>query len=194
MMEQADGVLDIKYEEKGEYVEGKVVTEALAHVAIGVDDTDSANEGATFALTLSLLDLLSSIDGLHRISHNVGFLYPDVPEKTAGNAVSYIELGVRRGLIDSIVSAAADYLRAQTHSENTGMAVKIGHRTCPALFEFTKKARTGVVTVEEAMAAAKKSRVKVYEITGTRGLIGAVASLGMIDCSSEALMDVKKNI
>ncbi|HTX43763.1 MAG TPA: hypothetical protein VMC61_03465, partial [Methanocella sp.] len=86
MMESADGILDVKYFKKGDHVEGIVITEALTHVAIAVDDTDDSISGATFAITLSLLDLLTSIEGVRRISHNVGFLYPDVPAKTAGNA------------------------------------------------------------------------------------------------------------
>jgi len=194
MMESADGVLDIKYSKKGDYVEGIVVTEALTHMAIAVDDTDDAASGATFALTLSLLDLLASIEGVHRISHNVGFLYPDVPVKTAGNAVSYIELAVKKELIESVIQNAADYLKAQTHSDNTGMAVKLGLKNCPELLNFARKARNGIVTIDEALAAAKKSRVRTYEITGQRGLIGAIASLGMIECPPEKLMDVRTAI
>jgi len=191
MMESADGVLDIKYVKKGNYVEGIVVTEALTHMAIAVDDTDDAMSGATFAITLSLLDLLSSIEGVHRISHNVGFLYPDVPGKTAGNAVSYIELAVKKELVESLIQSAAEYLKAETRSQDTGMAVKLGLKNCPELLGFARKARTGIVTIEEALAAAKKSRVRTYEITGKRGIIGAVASLGMVDCPPEKLMDVR---
>jgi hypothetical protein len=192
MMESADGVLDIKYSKKGNYVEGIVMTEALTHMAIGVDDTDDGESGATFALTLSLVDMLSSIEGVRRISHNVGFLYPDVPLKTAGNAVSYIELAVKKELVESLIQQAAEYLKAETLSSDTGMAVKLGLKNCPELLSFARKARNGIVTLEEAMAAARKSRVRTYEITGKRGLIGAVASLGMIECPPDKLMDVTK--
>ncbi|MCD1296121.1 hypothetical protein CUJ83_14045 [Methanocella sp. CWC-04] len=192
MMEQADGVLDITYDEKPDYVEGVIVTEALTHVTIGIDDTDSEEGGATFALTLSLLDLLSSIEGVYRVSHNVGFLYHDVPYKTAGNAVSYIEMGIMHDLVDPVIQSAHEYLESQTRSDNTAMAVKIGLKACPALLEFTKKARKGIVTVDEALSAAKDSGVMVYEVTGNRGIIGAVAALGMIDYPPEELMDVTK--
>lgn len=194
MMEQADGVLEIKYASQDSYVKGVIATEALTHMVIGVDDTDTPEHGATFALTLSLLDLLSSIEGVHRISHNVGFLYPGVPEKTAGNAMSYIELGVKPELVDSIVQAAIDYIRAQTRSEHTGMAVKKGLRRCPELVQFTRRARSGLVTVEEAVTAARKSGVRTYEVTGSRGIIGAVAALGMMDCPESTLMDVRKEL
>jgi hypothetical protein len=194
MMESADGVLDIKYSKKGNYVEGIVVTEALTHMAIGVDDTDDAESGATFALTLSLLDMLASIEGVRRISHNVSFLYPDVPDKTAGNAVSYIELAVKKELVDSLIQSAIEYLREETKSSQTGMAVKLGLKSCPQLIDFAGRAREGIVTVEDALSAAKKSRVRTYEITGKRGLIGAIASLGMIECPPEKLMDVTRAI
>ncbi|WP_048197990.1 hypothetical protein [Methanocella arvoryzae] len=194
MMEQADGVLDVRYSQKGAYTEGVVATEALKHIVIAVDDTDSATHGATFALTLSLLDQLSAIEGVHRISHNVGFLYPDAPGKTAGNSVSYIELGAKAELVESIIQTAIEYVKSQTGSEHTGMAVKVGLRNCPELMRFTRKARTQIVTVEEALEAAEKSKVRTYEITGRKGLIGAVAALGMVDCPPETLMDVKKEI
>ncbi len=192
MMESADGVLDIKYSRKGNYVKGIVVTEALTHMTIGVDDTDDAESGATFALTLSLLDLLSSIEGVRRISHNVGFLYAGVPDKTAGNAVSYIEMAVKKELVESITQRAIEHLRSQTKSADTGMAIKMGLKTCPELVDFTRRARSGIVTIDEAMAAARKSRVRTYEITGRRGLIGAIASLGMMECPPEKLMDASK--
>ncbi len=194
MMESADGVLDIKYSRKGNYVEGIVATEALTHMAIGVDDTDDGESGATFALTLSLLDLLSSIEGVRRISHNVAFLYPDVPFKTAGNAVSYIEMAVKKEMVESLTQRAIEYLRSETRSKDTGMAVKLGLRTCPELLGFAQRARNGTVTIEEALAVAKKSRVRTYEVTGRRGLIGAIASLGMMECPPEKLMDVAEPI
>lgn len=194
MMEQAEGVLDIKYKKKGDYVEGVVVTEALTHMAIGVDDTDNEDSGATFALTLSLLDALASIEGVHRVSHNVGFLYPGVPFKTAGNAVSYIELGVKRTLVDSIIETAIEHVRSRTRSGETGMAVKVGLKSCPELVDFTRHARNGIVTLDEAQAVAKKSRIRTYEVTGKRGVIGAVAALGMMECPPEKLMDVNQEM
>ena len=194
MMEQADGVLEIKCTPKDNYVKGVIATEALTHMAIAVDDTDTPEYGATFALTLSLLDLLTSIEGVYRVSHNVGFLYPGVPGITAGNAVSYIEMGVKPDLAGSIVDTAIEYLRSETKSDNTGMAIKTGLRRCPELVKFTRRARSGVVTLDEALDAAKKSRVDVHEITGSRGIIGAVAALGMVDCPEGTLMDVRKDI
>ncbi|AFD00015.1 protein of unknown function (DUF1743) [Methanocella conradii HZ254] len=194
MMESADGVLDIMYNKRGCYVEGVVVTEALTHMAIAVDDTDEAESGATFALTLSLLDLLSSIEGVRRISHNVGFLYPGVPGKTAGNAVSYIELAVKKEVVESLIQRAVEYLKGQTLSKNTGMAVKVGLKPCPELVGFAARARRGIVTAEEALAVARRSRVRTFKISGERGIIGAVAALGMIDCPPEDLMDVTRAI
>jgi hypothetical protein len=194
MMEQADGVLDIRYGSKGSYVKGVIATEALTHVTVAVDDTDTPEHGATFALTLSLLDQLAAIEGVHRISHNVGFLYPGVPGITAGNAVSYIELGVKPEMVNAIVETAIETVRSHTKSENTGMAVKTGLRRCPELVRFTRRARTGIVTLEEALAAAKTSKIRTFEVTGQRGIIGAVAALGMIDCPEGTLMDVRKEI
>jgi len=67
-------------------------------------------------------------------------------------------------------------------------------KSCPALVDFTIKARSGIVTEEEALAVAKKSRLRTYEVTGKRGIIGAVASLGMMECPPEKLMDVSQDL
>jgi tRNA(Ile2) C34 agmatinyltransferase TiaS len=44
------------------------------------------------------------------------------------------------------------------------------------------------------VAAARKSGVRTYEVTGNRGIIGAVAALGMMDCPESTLMDVRKEL
>jgi tRNA(Ile2) C34 agmatinyltransferase TiaS len=108
--------------------------------------------------------------------------------------MSYVELAVKRELVETLIQQAIEYLRSETKSKETGMAVKLGLRTCPELRGFARRARDGIVTVEEALAAAKKSRVRTYEITGQRGLIGAVASLGMMECPPEKLMDVNQSL
>lgn len=141
-----------------------------------------------------MLDQLTAVEGVQRISHNVGFLYPGVPGITAGNAVSYVELGVKPEMVDAIVETAIETVRAHTKSENTGMAVKTGLRRCPELVRFTRRARTEIVALEDAIVAANQSKVSTFEITGSRGIIGAVAALGMVDCPEGTLMDVRKDI
>jgi two-component system chemotaxis sensor kinase CheA len=62
------------------------------------------------------------------------------------------------------------------------------------LVQEVQSGSTGEACIEEALEAAEKAGVATYEITGRRGIIGAVAALGMVDCPEGTLMDVSKEI
>ena len=57
----AMGVRRIEHTKKGNYIEGKIYTPALEHITVGIDDTDDDEEGATWAISLSLLNNLTNI-------------------------------------------------------------------------------------------------------------------------------------
>ena len=102
MMSGAKGVTRVKVRKKGGVVEGEVYTRALTHVIIGIDDTDSPEGGATFALALALLQHIAGMEGLIPIGHHVAMLYPALPGKTAGNSCSFIDVAAEPGVIDQI--------------------------------------------------------------------------------------------
>ena len=97
MMSRADGVIRVEPRHEGHLVKGKVWTRALTQVTIGIDDTDTKEGGATFALALALLNHLTRIKGILPISHHIAMLNPDVFEKTAGNSSSFIEVAIMPG-------------------------------------------------------------------------------------------------
>ena len=78
MMARAEGVVRVESKHGPHIVEGKVWTRALMQVTIGVDDTDTREGGATFALALALLSYVSRQKGVIPISHHVAMLNPDV--------------------------------------------------------------------------------------------------------------------
>ena len=94
MMARAEGVIQVKTRHAGPIVEGNVRTRALMHITIGIDDTDSEEGGATFALALALLSHVTRIKGVLPISHHVAMLNQNVFAKTAGNSASFIEVAV----------------------------------------------------------------------------------------------------
>lgn len=194
MMRDAKGVLDLRISKRGEFIEGEIVTKALSHVTIAIDDTDTEEEGATFALALSLLDRLDSLDYVEAIAHKVGFLNPRVRQKTAGNAVSFIELGVYPEKVPAVIKNAIAYVGRETHSDRTGMAIRLGLEIDHRLKAFANEARTRHVSAEEARRAAKACKLEVIEVSGELGIIGAVAAIGMGDSKFEVLMDPRKKI
>ncbi len=194
MIKDAKGILDLRVSKKGEFIEGEIVTKALTHLTIAIDDTDTEEEGATFAVALSLLDRLDALDYVEAISHKVGFLNPRIRYKTAGNAVSFIELGVYPEKVQAVIKNAIAYVSRETHSDRTGMAIKFGLGVDTRLKRFANEARTRHVTVEEARKVARACKVEAIEISGELGIAGAVAALGMVDCKPEVLMDPRKKL
>ncbi|RJS71956.1 MAG: hypothetical protein CW694_03880 [Candidatus Syntrophoarchaeum sp. WYZ-LMO15] len=189
MIQFAEGVVEVRVKEHPGYTEGTVLTDALLHLTIGVDDTDTKDRGATFALTLSLLNVLSSLPGVTAIAHKVAFLKPDIPYRTVGNAVSFIELAIKPGVLDIVIDEAVRYLQSETLSDETAMAYRTGFRENQHLRVFAARARSEEVVVEDAKEAAELSGVKILEITGSRGIIGAVAAVGLSGLPKEILLN-----
>ncbi|VUT27776.1 MAG: tRNA(Ile2) 2-agmatinylcytidine synthetase TiaS [Candidatus Syntrophoarchaeum sp. GoM_oil] len=189
MMRFAEDVLEVRIEEHPGYTEGVILTEALLHLTIGVDDTDFEDKGATFAVTLSLLNVLSTLPGVIPIAHRVAFLYPNIPYKTAGNSVSFIELAIKPNMLEMVIDEAVRYLKSETLSDETAMAYRTGFIENQRLRAFASMARREEVSYEDAMRVADITNVGVFEITGKRGVIGAVAALGLSGLSKEILLD-----
>jgi len=189
MMQLAEGVIEVRVEKHLNYTVGTILTEALLHLTIAVDDTDWADRGATFALTLALLNMLLALPGVFPISHKVAFLKPDLPYRTVGNSVSFIELAIRHNMLEMAIDESVKYLKSETLSDNTGMAYRTGFRENSGLRAFAAKARCEEVTVEDARRVAELANVGVIEVTGGRGIIGAVAALGLSGLPPEVLFD-----
>jgi len=188
----AQGVRELRVEQVEGYVRGIITTDCLEHLTIGIDDTDTVESGATWALALSLLKDLEGI--AEGISHKVVLLNPNVKYKTAGNAASFIEVAAPPERVGSIVSRIINIVEKKTYSENTAIAVLKGLTIPEKLKIFANRVRKMEVTVKEAEDAAKKTGVSVYEVTGKRGIIGAIASLAFFRSSPEVLINYNASL
>ncbi|MEX2723892.1 MAG: hypothetical protein Q6367_008360 [Candidatus Freyarchaeota archaeon] len=191
-MRNAKGVLRVEFEDKGNYTEGRIFTKPLEHLTLGIDDTDTEEEGATWALSLSLLDYLS--ENVEKISHKVVMLNPNIKYKTAGNAVSFIEIAADPKKYQEIVSSSVDFLKKRTLSEDTAIAVLRGLEIPKELIDFANKVRAKEVEIGEALEVAQKCGIEIFEVTGKRGIVGAVASLAFWESKPDILMDASTSI
>jgi len=183
----AQGVRELRVEQREGYVRGVIATDCLEHLTIGIDDTDTAESGATWALALSLLKSLEGF--VEGISHKVVLLNPNVKYKTAGNAASFIEVAAPSDRVSSLVSKVISIVENETYSDNTAIAVLKGLTIPDELKVFANRVRRMEVTVEEAEEVAKRAGINVYEVTGRRGIIGAIASLAFFRSPPEVLMN-----
>jgi len=185
MMGRAEGVLKVDTVRHEHSTEGCIRTQALQHIIIGIDNTDRNEEGATFALAIALLDYLSELSGTFPIGHHIAMLWQDLPEKTAGNSCSAIELAVIPEKADLIRKAAVRFVGDESVSDGWGIAIKSGFLIPESLHQFGMKARTCLVTCNEARQCARECGIYTY---GGGGIIGSLAAIGLSHEPEELLI------
>ncbi len=176
MMAMAVGVCEIRLTDSGMITEGEVVSRALTHLVIGLDDTDTKEGGATFALALGLLQYMAKMREVIPIGHAVAMLYPCLNECTAGNSCSFIEIAVNPGAVDHVIERAVRFIEAESLSKEWGIAVKKGFSISEPLRRFGLAAREQVVTALMAETVADSEGIRLF---GGNGRIGAVAAIGL---------------
>ncbi|MCM2466800.1 helix-turn-helix domain-containing protein [Methanoculleus oceani] len=191
MMSLAEGVCGVTVHREGPVVEGEVITRALAYVAIGIDDTDTGTEGATFALALALLQHLAKLDGVMPIGHRVAMLNPRLKERTAGNSCSYIELAVEPGQVSQIEESAVRFVAGEAASPDWGIAVRQGFRIPGDLRAYGRSAREAVLTRGAAEATAERFGARLH---GGRGVIGALAAISLAGLPHDVLLDPQRDV
>ncbi|MDH7556768.1 MAG: methanogenesis marker protein 11 [Candidatus Methanosuratincola sp.] len=187
----AEGVIDTDVKDWGG---GKKVGRATIAVRrkekliIGVDDTDRSDEGATWSLVNELaLELCRRLPGVDYLEHAIVQLYPQNPHKTQNCVAVSVSFAVPPALVDTAVETFSEMLRSESFSKETGMAYYRGIRVPEAAMQFARRAKEGMVTVEEAEAVAASSGFSLLRVTGSRGLIGAVASIPFVEIPDEAV-------
>lgn len=191
MMSRADGVIKVDLRSRDGIMEGRVMTKALAHITLGIDDTDTKEGGATFALALALLNRLSAEKDVQPVSHHVVMLYEDLKKKTAGNSASYIELAVPWPRIERVVAKAREFVESEALSPDWGIAVYQGLRIPPILREYGRRARTTTIDRAETEETAGKTGSLLF---GGNGVIGALGAVALARLPHEVQMDPARKI
>ncbi|MDD1704187.1 MAG: sugar-specific transcriptional regulator TrmB [Methanoregula sp.] len=191
MMSRAEGVIRVEPRPDGHIVEGKVWTRALMHITLGVDDTDSKDGGATFALALALLNYLTRMEGVLPISHHVVMLNPEIARKTAGNSASYIEVALDPDLLDTFVKRAYRFVADESFSPDWGIAIRAGLGIPEKLREYGRLVRDGIATREAAESLAGSLGITLIGGYGVIGALGAVALAGLPE---DVLLDPSRKI
>jgi hypothetical protein len=189
MMSHADGVCEVTVKKTGDIVEGAVRTRALSHLIIGVDDTDSREGGATFALALAMLQYLGAIKGVIPIDHHVAMLNPNIAERTAGNSCSSIELALPLERLGKVTERAILFVEDEALSTDWGVAIKQGFRIDPELRSYGRRIRRGRVDTTLARVVAERQGIELY---GGRGVIGALGAVALTGLPNEILLNPER--
>jgi methanogenesis imperfect marker protein 11 len=178
----AEGVLRSRSDESGG---GKVAGSTIwlprrQRILIGVDDTDTPEEGATWTLVHNIARAVEDEQSIY-LSHTIVQLFP-VPYRTK-NCVSLVaEFATMDapGLVDRF----RRLLKKYTLSEKTGMAVYTGFSPSAKLLEYGRKVKRGEIA--PGLLERLDDKDLRVEMNG-RGIIGAVAAIPFYTRFEEAL-------
>jgi methanogenesis imperfect marker protein 11 len=147
-------------------------------VIIGVDDTDTPEEGATWTLAHNIAEAVQTAESRY-ISHTIVQLFP-VPYRTK-NCVG-VACEFATSAPDALVSAFEELLREYTLSDDTGMAVFRGFSPAP-LMDYGWKVKRGEVTRDDLNEIREHIDIRIEG----RGIIGAAAAIPFATRYKEAL-------
>ncbi len=180
---QAPGVLRARLGNSGgvggaHRAEVEVVTPVMRRLLVGIDDTDTRDEGATWALGLRLGNAMPHGRFLE---HKLVQLNPGVPEKTTNCVATALSFAMPPGDVEGAKRYAMDHIAEETRSDNTAVAFYEGLEVPRSVVLFGRRAKAEFLTWEEARRLAGASGVELHSITGDRGHIGALAAIGCYD-------------
>lgn len=181
----ASGVISSEYEESGggKVAGSTIILPRLQRVLIGVDDTDTPEQGATWTLVHNIANAVAgnSRTPEHRyLSHTIVQLFP-VPFRTKNCVGVVAEFATRYP--EKLITLFRDLLQKYTLSDETGMAVFTGFSP-ERLRSFGEKVKRGQVEPGEATLLADEN---LRIILDGRGITGAVAAIPFYTEYDEAL-------
>ena len=153
----------------------------LTEFHIGIDDTDSRLVGCTTHTAALLFQELVS-QGFKPLDFPwLVRLNPNIPWKTRGNGALSLHFTVEEEQLEEVkkiavatVERTSDLARRATDPA----VVFLKGRVSNPLREFSARALYDVLSVREARRIAKCAPVEVHLLKGSRGLVGALASVG----------------
>ena len=152
----------------------------MQRVLIGVDDTDTPEEGATWTLVHNIARAVENEHSVY-LSHTIVQLFP-VPYRTKNCVGLVAEFATTDP--DGLIEQFRTLLEKYTLSDKTGMAVYTGFTPSAELLAFGRKVKRGEITKGD-MECIHDPDLRI--ILDGRGIIGAVAAIPFYTKYEEAL-------
>jgi methanogenesis imperfect marker protein 11 len=152
----------------------------MQRVLIGVDDTDTPEDGATWTLVHNIARAVEDSRSVY-LSHTIVQLFP-VPYRTKNCVALVAEFATNDP--EGLISRFHQLLEKYTLSKKTGMAVYTGFTPSEELLAYGRKVKRGEV---EAGLAASIRDPHLRIVMNGRGIVGAVAAIPFYTRYEEAL-------
>jgi methanogenesis imperfect marker protein 11 len=180
---QAEGVEKVEYLSDSmvggsKKVEVRITTPLYRRLILGIDDTDTKEKGATWVLGLKLGREIPH--GVF-LSHKIVQLNPHAPQKTTNCASTGIGLAVRPDEIGKAISWTKEFVAKHTYSDQSAIAAFEGLEIPRRLVKYGADAKHTILAIHDAEHMAQQSGAQLIEVTGMRGVIGALAAIGCFD-------------
>jgi tRNA(Ile2) C34 agmatinyltransferase TiaS len=120
------------------------------------------------------------------LEHKIVQLNPNVPEKTTNCVAVGVSFAVEEKDIEALLSYFEESIRKATYSKETMMVVFQGLKVPEEVMQYGLRAKKEILTVDVATDVAKRNGLRLIEVTGRRGTIGAVAGIGCFDMGIKA--------
>ncbi|AEH60857.1 methanogenesis marker protein 11 [Methanosalsum zhilinae DSM 4017] len=182
----AEGVISYDVTESGgsRSAKGTISVPRMERVIIGIDDTDTKYEGATWTLCHNIANSLDSADKTY-LSQALVQLFP-VPEKTQNCVSTVIEFGcTNNNAKETLLQEFKKALLKYSVSNETGM-VAITSFDPVDTYEYSKICRSQKVTRDFALEYAKQNNIEV--LLDGNGVIGALAALAWVARPDESII------
>ncbi len=163
-----------------------VITPRMEKVIIGIDDTDTRTRGATWTLAHNIGVELSK-EGFEYLDHIIVQLYPHNPHKTQNCVSVALTFAVKPGRQDELVNMITKKLEEKTLSSKTSIAVFNGIKIPNELRKYSMEAKKSFLEIKNAERVGDELGIRLIEVTGPRGKIGALAAIGLSDDVDEAV-------
>jgi len=163
-----------------------VITPLMEKIVIGIDDTDTKDEGATWTLANNVGNKLNQM-GFEYLDHVIVQLYPHNPNKTQNCVAVALVFAIKPGEKDYLIKKTVELLKKNTLSDKTAIAILEGIKIPEKLRKYGESAKKSMISVEEAEKLANKVGIQLIEVTGSQGKIGALAALGLYNDLKEAV-------
>lgn len=150
----------------------------MERVIIGIDDTDTAEEGATWTLAHNISKAVEN-DHSRYLSHTIVQLFP-VPYRTKNCVAIACEFATDKP--DQLIDSFEELVGKYTLSDDTGLAAFRGFDPSP-LDEFGRAVKDGEVTIDNLEKIRKHLDIRIEG----RGIIGAAAAIPYYTRYVEAL-------
>jgi methanogenesis imperfect marker protein 11 len=184
---QAPGVIEAWYPSEDDLNVGgnktgrvEIITPAYEKLSFGIDDTDDPSGGATFALVVNARIEACKIAGVHPLMIRFAQLLPKCPYKTTNCTSSFMSFAVLPGVADKVIGIIVDMVNSQSRSDDAAVAVLRGIGVPERLVAFGWDAKRRMISLDEAYPLDGVDGVQLIPVgPGKKGLIGAIAALGL---------------